>query len=173
MKQQVFGNDPSGEVWFARSLFPLSAPHGYLFVADLSSKVSLSIEDLHGLDIQLEYYAFETNTTSVVHKFSRSSPLMLSACGLLDFSLWTIVPDSGYGDFILQGEINKWVGLSHARYEKVFHADGGSIEAVVKGDPGEVITLGFINRKTLTQHLVSCVVTASGSVIVSSSGICK
>jgi hypothetical protein len=75
---------------------------------------------------------------------------------LFDFSLYTITPVEHSNGMALQGEVNKLVGVSHARFRDIYAsaADGLSVE--VFGSEGEMVEIGFIYQDG-TSHVVTCV----------------
>ena len=81
----------------------------------------------------------------------------IQKCTGADFALWTIVPVERNG-FSLQGETNKWVSVSEARFADIttltvqgslaHDGSGGSstgLEVRLRGMAGEAVTIGFVS----------------------------
>ena len=81
--------------------------------------------------------------------------------------MWTFVPILPNSKSTCLGEIDKWVSLSEARFQRIVD-DGGA--ARVAGSAGEGISIGFIS-KSGEYSVTSCVFKAD-KMIVSSSGTC-
>ncbi|KAJ1458189.1 hypothetical protein M885DRAFT_95114 [Pelagophyceae sp. CCMP2097] len=108
--------------------------------------------------------AFEANATGAPVVFDEAHPLVLPATDAFSFQLWTFAPLLGNG-WALLGETAKWVTASNDRIVDVAY-DGGGVAVVVRGQPGERVTLHFLppaspGRATLA---ATCTVAESGVV---------
>lgn len=112
-----------------------------MFVADLKKSYSLLLEDVD-LDRFQTYLAYN-KMDETIKLFSLKHSLPLSACGLDDFSVYTISPIFKNGWSVL-GEVEKWVGMSSARFVSI-DIRSDEIAVAVSGSFGEVITIGFVD----------------------------
>eukprot|EP01034_Spumella_vulgaris_P024040 gene24040-30337_t len=195
-KQRAIGGNlgPQGEVWFAPSHLHTSfASHstlrfGSLFVADLSAEFYLRPSDV-GYAEDVALYAREANQTVGV-QWSASNPLLLKPCGFSDFSLYTVSPIDRSSGLAFLGEVNKWVGVSSARFSEVVLEEvrdenedvGGASFAIVVGENKtkhlsvtatgsneEVLTVQFLTPSGDVKQVV-CTVGVSEKVVIRSDG---
>ena len=106
----------SGEVWLAESIVDKRSVY-YLFAADVSEEHSIYPADL-SLDPQVTFRAFETGDTSNVVEFTSSQPLNLKQSEEGEFVLWTVMAVESNG-MSVQGEVDKWIGVSEARFSRI------------------------------------------------------
>lgn len=141
----------------------------YLSVMDLQAKWSFTLEEFHaavqsraGTDTQLfeHYWVVERASVAVlasggktVATLSKHAPLMLQACGLPDFQLYSLVPavpaEAGKGlRWSVLGELDKWVGISPARvFSTTMDATGAGASVLFECVSGETLDIGFISPK--------------------------
>merc|ERR1711920_594228 len=110
---------------------------GYVLAADLRHNYSLTPGEL-GYRAGSVLYAFEANATADVMKLDGS--LHMGTCGLTDFRLFTVVPDSGYG-FALLGETDKWVAVSSQRFSDLVYGHWGTCGSVAVSQPDRSVTV--------------------------------
>jgi hypothetical protein len=157
------------EIWFAPSTVG-SRAFGYVFVADLKTNYQLVPSQLDvRVSSQARFRAFEANSTATIKEFSADVPLHLTSCGTLDFQLWSIVPVEVNG-WSFQGELDKWVGVSAARFRSISTTETGLV-ATALGTEGEVLTVGFVDPQGAA-HTVTCTVGNTGVAVLHSSGDC-
>ncbi len=161
---------PQGEVWAAFSVVS-GYDTAYIFAANLAEAWSIAPVDIFkgaGSSDQasMNYIVSEANSTETVAKWNSDEPLVLQACSLSDFALWTAAPVLSNGWAFL-GEVKKWVGVSAARFSSITAtSEGVSVSAL--GTAGEVVAVNFVTPGMEVQH-VSCTVTdPMGSVVISS-----
>ena len=189
--QQTFGGNhgPTGEVWFAPSVVSGGSHRfGYLLAAGVEQDFEGLIPSHLGYtDKYASFYAFDVTKTEVsdalpsVLPFSSSQPLTIKKCGLDDFSLWAIIPQEDNG-WALLGELNKWVGVSGARFTQIssttFASGSGNssnnsgIEVTIKGVEGEIVEIGFVSptRDTIK---VKCTIPNTQTVTITTRGECQ
>jgi hypothetical protein len=163
----------NSEIWYAPSSIS-SRTFGYVFVADLDVEYQLSPRHLvPTIPFSSKFRAFESNSTSAVVDFSAETPLLLAACRELDFQLWSIAPVEVNG-WSFQGELNKWVGVSPARFRSITTTlePAVGISVTAHGSEAEELVVGFVDSYGV-QVIVSCTVGNTGTVVIHSSGSCS
>jgi len=143
----------NGEVWLAESTVDERHVY-YLFAADVSEDQSIYPLDL-SLNPAQKFYAFETDDTSNVVEFSSTRPLKLKQSEEGGFVLWTIMTVENNG-MSVQGEINKWVGVSEARFLRIDVVNGAEMTVEVLGVANETVSVGFVDS-LMNQVVVTCV----------------
>ena len=112
-------------------------------------------------------YALNTTTldpTSLVTQlFSATSPILLFACGLIDFQLWHTAPIFQNG-WSLLGEVSKWVPVSEARFFDIGSDEFGA-HANVRGQAGELVSLSW-RKPDGTIFVSPCILNESGVAII-------
>lgn len=165
---------PEGEVWLATTEIS-GLRYGYLLAADMKREWVVKPSHL-GYAENSEFWVFESNNTETVTYFSEDSPLTLKACGIYDFSLFTLVPivrsSSADRDLYwgLLGEPNKWVSVSTGRFVGLSMSPSGA-NVVASGSIGESLVVRFVDPSGRVTT-VTCQFDARESLVVSSSSGC-
>ena len=157
-----------GQVWSTTSKIGLHDRYLYLFVAELEKDSNIMMSDFmyhfdnNDEEMANNYLVFETNHTSKYFEFNSSTPLFVSSCGQYDFQFYTFIPidsnddNNDNGGWCLQGEIDKWIGVSPQRFQSIDTSDSGSIEVTIYGAVDETVNVAFVNTKTMQQKIISC-----------------
>lgn len=191
---------PVGEVWLANTE-QSGLQYGHLFVADLKHDWIVTPSHL-GYLLASEFWIFESNfsvSDSVIY-FSEQSPLKLSvpiysnylilthffhfpiltnvqACGIYDFSLWTLVPiiqlESSIPKFptwSLLGEMDKWIPVSTSRFSGLSVTQTGAKVTAV-GSVDEKISVAFADPLGSIIK-VECIFDENQVLVISTDGSC-
>ena len=142
----------SGEVWLASSSVS-ERDVFYLFAAEVAKEYAVYPVDLD-LDVSQSFFAFESGDTSKVVEFSSTAPLKLYQSDEGSFVLWTIVAVESNG-MCLQGEIDKWISVSDARFDLIDVASDTEMVVEVFGVVNETVSIGF-GDSSMNQIIVVC-----------------
>eukprot|EP01064_Diplonema_japonicum_P018967 TRINITY_DN2766_c0_g1_i1.p1 TRINITY_DN2766_c0_g1~~TRINITY_DN2766_c0_g1_i1.p1 ORF type:complete len:748 (+),score=157.49 TRINITY_DN2766_c0_g1_i1:51-2294(+) len=168
------GNGPEGHVWSTYSTIG-TARYDIIFsmvTADYKLKPSeLTLDRVAGVPGKAVCYSRDTKsfTGLVVMPLDPASgtiPLKPPQTSN-DFDLSYVAPVNANG-WALLGELSKWVPVSAQRVTSV-NPKNGDLEVVVNGAPHEEVVLTFYKTQPVE---VRCVLPATGTAIVASSGTC-
>ena len=176
--------DATSQVWGTVSIVPGAGTFFHLLTADLPSAASLLPSDLRctgvagSADVAETMLVFENaNATSASQVqpvgFSATEPLQLAACAREDFKLYHAAPILQNG-WALLGEVEKWVPVSAARFQRVEVVGGprSVVRTHIAGAENETIAVDFASPNgTVTR--VTCTVSANLAAVVSSDGTCE
>jgi len=140
------------ELWFADTDVSGSR-YGVLFAARLSKTYKVDVANDLGFNLA-KFVAVETNTTSTLTS-AEFGKLSLSANGVYDFVLYNLAERLSNGWAVLGECKEKWVGVSKARMQSVSVTDT-DVSVIVRGAPGETVTLTFAPPKGTSTVEFSC-----------------
>lgn len=169
---------PVGEVWYTYSRIGGIVMH-YLTVVDLESEYIVTLKDFHHIIRRSNareydsYWVVDNRDRNNIVELSSETPLVLTACKLPEFSMFTIVGiEVDNGKWTLQGEVDKWTSGSSSRFVDAYLDADRDLVVDITGTVEENVSIGFISQ-TGESLLVNCRVGNDGKVSVSSNGICK
>ena len=150
------------EIWFADTHVQ-ERRFGVLFAARLASAHAVdAVADL-GFAPTDGVVAVEANATSTLSARFDGRVLALRPNGLYDFVLFNFGVREANG-WALIGEVRgKWVGVSSARVQRI-QSDAATLDVVVRGAPGESVTLTFAKPTGRDTVDVECTV-GQGSTV--------
>lgn len=113
----------------------------------------------------MQLLAFENTygMTTATRQFSASQPLLIPACGKLDFHTYHTAPLIG-GSWRLLGETAKWMPVSASRVQAINVAGSGKITVETQGPPMEEVRLEFYQEDTQRTLSQSCTFPQSGRI---------
>ena len=145
------------ELWFADTDVSGSR-YGVLFAARLRKTYKVDVANDLGFNLA-KFVAVEANTTSTLTS-AEFGKLSLSANGVYDFVLYNLAERLSNGWAVLGECKEKWVGVSKARMQSVSvtDTDATDVSVIVRGAPGETVTLTFAPPKGTSTVELSCTV---------------
>ena len=159
-----------GEVWVSTSQIGDSElfRYYYVFAVNLDKGFLLYPGDVDMYrergdaedDAASEWLAFESNTTDSYVVVNDSSPLSLSPSDKFTFEYYCFIPlrpaPAGGDGYYLQGEVDKWIGVSRQRFKRIEYDDDGAVSAEIVGVVGETVVVAFVKYPEMTQTRVAC-----------------
>jgi hypothetical protein len=138
---RIGGGGKPEEIWFADTHVQ-DRRFGVLFAARLTAAHDVdAVADL-GFAATDAVVAVEANTTAALSAQFDGKALTLGPNGVYDFVLFNFGVREANG-WALIGEVrDKWVGVSNARVQHIL-SDATTLDVVVRGAPGELVTLTF------------------------------
>ena len=157
----------TGSVWSTEVVLAEIFRFTYVFTANVIQPYAVTLSDMRlPTNGSGTYMAYESNNTlaSGIFPVDLTKPLVINACGELDFQLYTLCPVLANGWTFL-GESDKWVSVSNQRFSQLSF-DSVSVSVVVSGDVGEVVIGLFLSP---SHELVSvpCSIPVDGTVRIS------
>lgn len=150
---------PQGEVTYTYSALPVTvdgekkAMNSISVLAmDLLQDYALNISSIPELDKRAgAYFVYKALTGDLavdeddIRVMNSEAKLDLPACGKEDYSLYNVVPALAFPHVTVLGETGKFVPSSPKRFSSIATTpkDGGSLDVVVTGAPGEKIEIVY------------------------------
>ena len=133
------------EIWFADSIVS-GRRFGVVLAARLAQDYQIDILSDMGYDQTDVLVGVESNTTYNLYSGLSADTHILKlkqAASPFDFKIINLSPREANGWAVL-GEVNdKWVGVSPARFQSISSDDFG-LDVVLRGTPGEKVTVNFV-----------------------------
>ena len=176
------------QIWTTYSNIPAGFKYIYLFSVLLTKNYQIYPNDISqiysqtqndGNDENDKWLAFETNNTAILTLFDQNNPLKLKQSGSKwDFEFYTMIPigNETSGDWLLQGEIDKWIKVSKQRFKQITRNDNGDLFVRIVGQMNETVNIGFIqiiDNDKYKQQIVTCTFDETQEIVIKMpDGIC-
>ena len=141
----------------------------HVFVADVMNPWVIPASDIGisstGVAYRVPYKPWN-ETAVAVNLYSPSQGLKIEAVGEGGMDLWHITSAlPGSNGWVLLGELSKWVPMSPDRFTAVTVAPG-VVECIVRGSPGETITVYAAHMATKELRSASATLGPAGEAVV-------
>eukprot|EP00511_Aplanochytrium_stocchinoi_P009809 CAMPEP_0204867736 /NCGR_PEP_ID=MMETSP1348-20121228/23971_1 /ASSEMBLY_ACC=CAM_ASM_000700 /TAXON_ID=215587 /ORGANISM="Aplanochytrium stocchinoi, Strain GSBS06" /LENGTH=286 /DNA_ID=CAMNT_0052020321 /DNA_START=47 /DNA_END=907 /DNA_ORIENTATION=+ len=152
-----------GEVWATSVDLGYTGRLNYKVLLSVTSAALSVTPDFLGLPDDVEYVAWESNTTSDIHMLATERELIVPESeSKLDFQLWYFAPVLP-NKWTILGEIDtKWIPFSNDRFTGLEVTDTKA-HFFINGLEGENVSLKFLNAEKQLVH-VSCQIPSSGEM---------
>ena len=157
---------PAGEglAWFALLTANLTAPYSFT-LQELSAQAGMQQSD------SLSFVVWSwTNASSfldplptVVTTLTSADPLLVSECGMVDFSVYYLSPQWNAG-WSLLGEWSKWTAVSRMRVRGV-SLEASQVTVDLMGAPNEVVELAWSDAQSQV-HSTKCMMDDEGGATI-------
>ena len=146
---------PLGEVWFGATVVS-GRRYGSLLGALVPRPLTLTPADLgYGDTVAPSVLVAVDSTCDTTAAGGMQSCRVVAGvplvgrCGADDFALWTLAPLEAEGEWTLLGELDKWVGVSNARFASIGVERGighgtSALVVLLRGKPGERVALALL-----------------------------